>query len=61
MMQLRLISQHDIFLGHISVATEVVLVLHKASILRIFAKSMRIVTPHVSVVPIRHADFSEKR
>lgn len=60
MMQSQVVSQRVIVLNHISVATGVVPVLYKASVLRIFAKSMRIVTPQVSAVPMRHAHFLER-
>ena len=57
MMQAQVISQRDIVLDHICAATGIVPVPHKALFLRIFAKSMRVSTPHVSAVPIRHVGF----
>ena len=60
-MQPQVISQRDIILVHICVATGVAPVPLEALILRIFAKSMRVFTRHVSAVPIRHVGFSEGR
>ena len=59
-MQFRVLSQPDIVLDHISVATGIVPVLYKASIARISAKSMKRVTPHVSAVSNRHVVFLER-
>lgn len=56
-MQSQATSPPDIVLDHISVATGVVPVLYRGSLLYVFAKSMRIVTPHVSAVTMRHAEF----
>ena len=59
-MQPQVISQRGIILDPISVAIGAALGLHKVSVPRIFAKSMKVATRHVSAVLIRRVGFLER-